>query len=119
MLRALALSLPRPIPHTQHNLIQAEQLTSPCLSFSPSRSLFPFFQTLTASFDSPPIPPSLPTPPYVQQQAAPSLTQVAVGDEAELEATELLNPFNAVGLGLGAVVAGAVFLQKKQSEVRE
>lgn len=44
-------------------------------------------------------------------------TAPSVGDEAELEATELLNPFNAVGLALGAAVAGAVALQKKQSEV--
>ena len=41
-----------------------------------------------------------------------------VSDEAELEPTELLNPFNAVGLLLGSAVAGGVFLQKKQSEVR-
>jgi hypothetical protein len=44
-------------------------------------------------------------------------TAPSVGDEAELETTELLNPFNAVGLALGAAVAGAVALQKKQSEV--
>lgn len=47
------------------------------------------------------------------QAAAPTL-----GDAAELEPTELLNPFNAVGLLLGSAVAGAVFMQKKQSEVR-
>jgi hypothetical protein len=41
-----------------------------------------------------------------------------VSDEAELEPTELLNPFNAVGLLMGSAVAGAVFMQKKQSEVR-
>lgn len=48
------------------------------------------------------------------------LLQVAVptiGDAAELEASELLNPFNAVGLLLGTAVAGAVAMQKKQSEV--
>lgn len=48
------------------------------------------------------------------QVTAPSV----VSDEAELEPTELLNPFNAVGLLLGSAVAGGVFLQKKQSEVR-
>lgn len=71
--------------------------------------------TLLAYLSAPAARVSPPSPcaPYTQG-VAPS-----VGDEAELEATELLNPFNAVGLLLGSAVAGAVFLQKKQSEVRD